>query len=419
MKFSDTIESYISGDWGEEFPSEESPISVHCIRSADIVPYYNNIFDGIPVRYVSERSFNSRELSIGDIVIEKSGGTNDCSTGRVMYVSKELLESNTPLLCSNFCSAFKVKKDWNPKYIYYFLRLVHKSGIFHNFEGKTSGIHNLQMEAAFDAIQIEKVSLEKQNKVVELLDTLERKITINRGIIKELESISSELFAYWFLQFDFPNENGHPYQSSGGKMVYNSKIKRDIPEGWLVISLPEIAVFTNGIACQKFRPVGSSALPVIKIREMRDGFTKNTEFVREDIPEKVKVYNGDILFSWSASLEVMLWAYGIGGLNQHIFKVTSNNGWPKSFYYHHLLLYVGIFKKMAEARKTTMGHITQEHLEQSQIVVPPSIDIALKFDEKVAPILDRIVTAFEEISLLNKQREELLPLLLNGQIKIN
>jgi len=147
-------------------------------------------------------------------------------------------------------------------------------------------------------------------------------------------------------------------------------------------------------------------------------FLLNTEEVTSNIPESVKVYNGDVLFSWSASLEVMLWAYGLGGLNQHIFKVTSANDFPKSFYYFQLLDYVDVFKKMAEARKTTMGHITQDHLQQSTIAIPDNKDIADKFEELISPIFKQIVKLQEEISNFIKQRDELLPLLMNGQITI-
>ena len=122
------------------------------------------------------------------------------------------------------------------------------------------------------------------------------------------------LYDNWFVQFDFPDENGNPYKSSGGKMVWNEKLKREIPEGWYCGNLCEIAKFTNELACQKFRPtLDEDPLPIIKIREMREGFTSDTEKVSSNIPESVKVFNGDILFSWSASLEVVLWALGAGG----------------------------------------------------------------------------------------------------------
>ena len=232
--------------------------------------------------------------------------------------------------------------------------------------------------------------------------------------------MAKQLYDYWFLQFDFPDENGKPYKSSSGKMVWNEKLKREIPEGWHCGNLFEIATFTNGLACQKFRPKDDEVpLPVIKIREMHDGISSDTEEVSPNIPESVKVYNGDVLFSWSASLEVMLWACGLGGLNQHIFKVTSANDFPKSFYYFQLLNYVDVFKKMAEARKTTMGHITQDHLQQSTIAIPDNKDIVDKFEKRISPIFAQMVKLQEEIQQLFKQRDELRPLLMNGQVSLN
>lgn len=231
--------------------------------------------------------------------------------------------------------------------------------------------------------------------------------------------MAKQLYDYWFVQFDFPNEEGKPYKSSGGAMVWNEKLKREIPKGWHCGTLLDIAEYTNGLACQKYRPTDENKLPVIKIKEMHDGLSVDTEWVKADIPDDVKVFDGDVLFSWSASLEVMLWAYGNGGLNQHIFKVTSKNGYPRSFYFYQLVHYIGVFKQMAEARKTTMGHITQDHLRQSTIVLPPDVDIANKLEEKLCPIFDAIVKNSQEIMTLTKQRDELLPLLMNGQATVN
>ena len=257
--------------------------------------------------------------------------------------------------------------------------------------------------------------LSEQKRIGKLLRSIDRKIELNRAINQNLEAMAKQFYDYWFVQFDFPNEEGKPYKSSGGKMVWNEKLKRNIPVGWHCGNLFEIAVFTNGLACQKFRPKDDEeSLPVIKIREMHDGISDDTEEVTSNIPESVKVYNGDVLFSWSASLEVMLWAYGLGGLNQHIFKVTSANDFPKSFYYFQLLDYIDVFKKVAEARKTTMGHITQDHLQQSTIAIPDNKDIAVRFEELISPIFEQVVKLHEEISYLIKQRDELLPLLMNG-----
>lgn len=234
-----------------------------------------------------------------------------------------------------------------------------------------------------------------------------------------LESLARQIYDYWFLQYEFPTVGSKTYKSSGGRMVYNSELKREIPEKWEVNNLPHIALFTNGLACQKYRPKGKDkGLPVIKISDMHERRLSLTEFVKSDIPEKVKVYNGDILFSWSASLEVMLWAYGTGGLNQHIFKVTTKNGFPKYYVYFQLLNYVQNFRRIAEARKTTMGHITSDHLNQSIIAIPSDKKICEAFNERVSPIFDKIIKNNQTIKELTSFRDFVLPLLMNGQATI-
>jgi type I restriction enzyme S subunit len=123
-----------------------------------------------------------------------------------------------------------------------------------------------------------------------------------------------------------------------------------------------------------------------------------------------------VLFSWSASLEVQIWAGGKGALNQHIFKVTSEK-YPKSFYYYQLVRYLQHFKMMAENRKTTMGHITQDHLEQSRIVLPPK-ELTETLETKIKPVLDNIVHNQIENRSLSELRDWLLPMLMNGQVEV-
>ena len=301
----------------------------------------------------------------------------------------------------------------NPYYLYRYLRLLDLSKL-----DTGTGVPSMTFDSYY-GIRVTLPSVEEQNKIAHILQSLDKKIDINRQINDNLEAMAKQLYDYWFVQFDFPNEEGKPYKSSGGKMVWDDKLKREIPEGWHCGTLLDIAQYTNGLACQKFRPIDENKLPVIKIKEMHDGISSETEFVKSDIPESVKVYDGDVLFSWSASLEVMLWAYCNGGLNQHIFKVTSNNGYPRSFYFYQLIDYIGNFKRMAEARKTTMGHITQDHLKQSTIALPPNTDIANKLEERLSPVFDAIINNSQESMNLIKQRDELLPLLMNGQVSVN
>ena len=301
----------------------------------------------------------------------------------------------------------------SPYYLYRYLRLLDMSRL-----DTGTGVPSMTFDS-YNNIEVFLPNIEGQRRVASILQKLDEKIALNRRINDNLEAMAKQLYDYWFVQFDFPNEEGKPYKSSGGEMVWNEKLKRNIPQGWHCGTLLDIAEYTNGLACQKYRPIDENRLPVIKIKEMHDGLSPDTEWVKADIPDDVKVYDGDVLFSWSASLEVMLWAYGNGGLNQHIFKVTSKNGYPRSFYFYQLKHYIGVFKQMAEARKTTMGHITQDHLKQSTIALPPNVDIANKLEEKLCPIFDAIVKNNQEIMSLTKQRDELLPLLMNGQATVN
>ena len=257
-----------------------------------------------------------------------------------------------------------------------------------------------------------------QDKIVELLSSLDQKIALNNQINEELEAMAKTLYDYWFVQFDFPDENGKPYKSSGGKMVYNEQLKREIPEGWGVDSLWNIATFYNGLAMQKFRPASETAesLPVIKIREMFSGFSKDTEKASIDIPKEAIVESGDILFSWSATLEVIFWGGEKGALNQHIFKVTSEK-YPKSFIYNELRSYLKVFKTIAELRKTTMGHITQDHLKQAMIIVPPS-DLIDEIDNRISLILKQQLDLKQQNQELTQLRDWLLPMLMNGQARV-
>lgn len=261
-------------------------------------------------------------------------------------------------------------------------------------------------------------NIDQQRIIGRYLYSLEQKCNVNNKICSELETMAKILYDYWFVQFDFPDENGNPYRTSGGEMEWNEQLKREIPKGWKVGNLYSIADFINGLACQKFRPKdGERAIPVIKIKEMHDGITAETEQVSENIPSKHKISDGDILFSWSATLEVMYWYGGSGGLNQHIFKVNPKSYFPKEYVYEQLSSYIVNFVKMAEARKTTMGHIATDHLEQSKIPLSPE-SLIKQFKERIYPIHLKIGQTKQENRELTKLRDWLLPMLMNGQARV-
>lgn len=270
-----------------------------------------------------------------------------------------------------------------------------------------------------NSFSIPDISLDEQIKTVGPLVVLDKKINNNNNACAELEAMAKIIYDYWFVQFDFPDENGKPYRTSGGAMEWCQELGREVPKGWKVGNLYDIADYINGLACQNFRPAeGEESLPVIKIKEMHDGITLDTERVSARIPEKNIINDGDILFSWSATLEAMYWTGGKGGLNQHIFKVVPKAPYQKEFVYNQLSSYIINFVKMAEARKTTMGHITSDHLQQSRIVLPP-VPVLRQFHDEVSAQHQMIIKCRKENRELEKLRDWLLPMLMNGQAFIH
>ena len=417
------LKKYKLGDIAEILISsidKKSKDGEHSVRLCNFVDVYrnwaitSNLSQSFMAATASVNNIKRFSLKKGYVAFTKDSETRD-DIGIPAYIADDL--DNTVL--GYHCALAKPNADiLSGKYLNAFL---HSDYIKKYFElnATGSGMRYTLSTETLNNIPILAPSLEMQEFIGSIFSDIDRKICLNRQINDNLEAMAKQLYDYWFVQFDFPNEDGKPYKSSGGAMVWNEKLKREIPQGWHCGTLLDIAEYTNGLACQKYRPTDNNKLPVIKIKEMHDGLSVDTEWVKADIPDDVKVFDGDVLFSWSASLEVMLWAYGNGGLNQHIFKVTSKNGYPRSFYFYQLIHYVGVFKQMAEARKTTMGHITQDHLRQSTIALPPNVDIANKLEEKLCPFFDEIVKNNQEIMALTKQRDELLPLLMNGQATVN
>ena len=358
----------------------------------------------------SFKEAESYELREGDIVIGMDGSR--VGRNRAMVEKRDL-----PLYLAQRVACVRNNEKSYQKFLYYSI-FNPRFELYINTIHTGTSIPHISLEQLGD-YSFPLPDILTQKKIGNFLYIIDQKISINTRINAELEAMAKQLYDYWFVQFDFPDENGNPYKSSGGKMVYNEELKREIPEGWEVQNLFFIANYKNGLACQNYRPKeDEDSLPVIKINEMHNGFTSETERASANIPSEVIIENGDVLFAWSASLEVMLWGLGRGALNQHIFKVTSNNGFPKSFFYYQLLEYVDYFRRIAEAKKTTMGHITKDHLEQSQIAVPPTTDLPNQLEEILSPVMDKIVSLSSERIYLTHHRNSLLPMLMNGQVTV-
>lgn len=310
-----------------------------------------------------------------------------------------------------------ISEEIDAKWLYYYFRSPEWNAFIKNQTVKGSTVDRISVEE-FPNYTIPVISLKNQKKMVAVLEKIDAKIRTNNKINDYLDEMAKTIYDYWFVQFDFPDENGKPYKSSGGKMSFIDDFGL-APSDWKSGNLYDIAEFINGLACQKYRPDETEdSLPVIKIKEMHEGISSNTERVKTTIPQNNIVNTGDILFSWSASLEVQRWAGFKGALNQHIFKVIPKANYTQSYVYHQLKAYIIKFVQMAEARKTTMGHITNDHLRQSVIVLPPD-NIIRKFSNQIDNIHTEISRINKENQKLYQLRNWLLPMLMNGQATID
>ena len=222
-----------------------------------------------------------------------------------------------------------------------------------------------------------------QRRIADTLDTLDDKIELNRRMNATLEAMARALFTSWFVDFD-PVRAKMEGRNTGlpkdivdlfpGRMV-DSELG-EIPEGWRLRPLDSVAHFQNGLALQKFRPAENEArLPVVKIAQLRAGEVNSGEWASSTIKPECIIENGDVVFSWSGSLLVQMWCGGRAALNQHLFKVTSEE-YPKWFYLHSILSHFPEFQRIAKDKATTMGHIRRHHLSDALCVVPPDGVIA-------------------------------------------
>lgn len=265
--------------------------------------------------------------------------------------------------------------------------------------------------------------LTEQRAIAHVLSTLDDKIELNRQMNDTLEAIGRTLFKSWFVDFDPVRAKAagqdphlpHHFEDLFPDSFEGSEVG-EIPRGWEVRSLDQTARFLNGLALQKFPPKDGRSLPVIKIAQLRAGNTDGADSAAGDLDPDYIVEDGDVLFSWSGSLECVLWAGGRGALNQHLFKVTSKD-YPKWFYYLWIHEHLANFRHIAAAKATTMGHIQRHHLSDAKIVLPARelLDAA---SQLIGPLIESIPARSVQSRSLALVRDSLLPKLLSGEIRV-
>ena len=266
--------------------------------------------------------------------------------------------------------------------------------------------------------------LPEQRAIAHILGTLDDKIELNRRMNETLEAMARALFKSWFVDFDpvrakmAGSDTGLPPHIVAlfPDRLVPSELG-EIPEGWEVKPLDDIAHFRNGLALQKHRPEDDEEwLPVLKIAQLRNGYADGKEKASANIRPEFIVDDGDIVFSWSGSLLVKVWCGGRAALNQHLFKVTSRM-YPKWLVLQQVKSHLAEFQAIAAGKATTMGHIKRQHLTDALCAIPDDRLLAAA-NSLFSDMFEREIVSDIQSRCIATLRDALLPKLISGEIRV-
>ena len=386
------------------------------IRLCNFVDVYYNWaittarYDSFMFASANPNEISKFQLKKGQVALTKDSETRD-DIGIPTYIADDfddvilgyhcaLITPNKAILDGRYLNAL-LHTDYAKKYF-----ACNASG---------SGQRYALSVEALNSFPVPIIPLSEQERIGEIFSTLDKKIELNRQINQNLEAMAKQLYDYWFVQFDFPDENGKPYKSSGGKMVWNDKLKREIPEGWDDGILIDIANITMGQSPDgsSYNEVGEGMLFYqgstdfgMRFPSVRQYTTAPSRFAKK----------GDILMSVRAPVGSINIANNDCCIGRGLSAINSKLDSISHLYY--ILNDLRIAFDQRNAAGTTFGSITKEDLYSLPIIIP-SDEVIRAFDKICSPMFDRQMILGEEIDILTKQRDELLPLLMNGQISVN
>lgn len=281
------------------------------------------------------------------------------------------------------------KEKLHPKFLYYYLTQSYITEYLHSVaEASTSAYPSLK-PSDIEALDIEIPIHDDQCRIASILTSLDDKIDLLRCENTTLEAMAETLFRQWFVE--------------------------ETKEGWKEKPLSSIAVFLNGLACQKYPPKNEiNKLHVLKIRELSNGIENDSDWATTDVGNEYIIRAGDVIFAWSASLMVKIWDGEDCILNQHLFKVTSDK-YPKWFYYFWCKHHLDEFISIAQSHATTMGHIKRNDLDMAMVLIPSDDELKI-MTEQMDGILLKMNNNNKQIRTLIQTRDGLLPKLMSGDI---
>ena len=302
------------------------------------------------------------------------------------------------------------KNGIEPLYVYYLLSTM--KSYFQKIAGSTTT--PILPKSVFEEIEIHLPGMKKQKDVVSILYALDRKIELNKQINDNLEAMAKQLYDYWFVQFDFPNEEGKPYKSSGGAMVWNEKLKREIPEGWKVANVfDELSVQYGFPFSTELFTEEPTNIPVVRIRDILENSV--SAYSEEEVDEKYKLQKQDLLVGMDGNFHMNYWNDNVSYLNQRSVRLRAKSKSAVSIMQAKYDITPYIKAKELRAKGSTVGHLSDKDLKELFVLVSPNVDFRNKFNSILAEIIENRCEMIE----LTKQRDELLPLLMNGQATVN
>jgi len=361
--------------------------------------------------YINEKEYNflsKSKVYENDILMNKIA-----NAGSVYVMPKH----NKPTSLAMNLFLIRFNNLLNQKYMYYLMKT--NEAYIKNFANGTSTL-TITKESVKN-LKFQVPSLLIQNKIASILSNLDKKIELNNQINQKLESMAKTLYDYWFVQFDFPDADGKPYKSSGGKMVYSEELKREIPEGWEIKELAQIEnnIVTGKTPSTKVREYYNGDVPFISIGDIRGNMyiveTENTlTELGAESQRKKYIPKNSICVSCIASIGLIGFATKDSQTNQQINSVVCNNFENRYFLYFALNDY---FRFSGVKTGNTFANMNKQDFSEI-LVIYPSKDTLEKFSTILKSSMEKVLNNSLENQKLTQLRDWLLPMLMNGQVGV-
>lgn len=355
-------------------------------------------------------------VRIGDIIFSRRGEVDKCAV---------VTDREVDWLCGTGCLLARVDpKIADPRYIGYHISLPEtRAWLRQNAVGLV--MPNLNT-GILERIPIHAPDRQEQAAIADLLASLDAKIDLNRQMAATLEEMARALFKSWFVDFDpvyakaIGRDTGLPADVAA---LFPDGFGDDaLPLGWQYKNVLELAHWVNGAAYKNMHFVDSNeGLPVVKIAELKSGLTKQTKFTNTDLGRRYKIFDGELLFSWSGSPETsidsFIWMNGEAWLNQHIFAVRENGEASKALHHAMLKYLKPRFVSIARDKQTTgLGHVTKDDMKNLLLGFPPT-DTLFILTQQFEKIFCRHINVLAQKNILEELRMTLLPKLLSGELR--